>query len=99
MAGWAAADGSINILGFLVGFLHYQIGSPSPNAYSASEYGKSSAVFTSMYLEVLGIPMITGSIGILAAAYSSLIFMARHQKCDWGPYKNQKPYQKSKNVD
>ncbi len=33
-----------------------------------------------MYLEVFCIPIITGSIGTSAWAYSSLIFIARHQK-------------------
>src|ERR671920_77277 len=54
---------------------------PSPKKYNASEYGRRIIVFRKMYPAVFSLPIRTGSIGILTFAYSSLDFMARHQKC------------------
>ena len=44
-----------------------------------------------MYFDVFCIPIITGSIGTSACAYSSLIFIARHQKCDGVQTKTKNP--------
>lgn len=53
---------------------------PSPKKYKEIENGSNIAVLMKIYLAVLSFPIKTGNMGILALAYSSLIFIARHQK-------------------
>lgn len=53
---------------------------PRPKKYREIENGSNIAVLIKIYLAVLSLPIKTGNIGTLTLAYSSLFFIARHQK-------------------
>lgn len=55
---------------------------PNPKKYKEIENGSNIAVLMKIYLAVLWLPIKTGNMGTLTLAYSSLVFIARHQK--WG---------------
>src|ERR671910_3746729 len=53
---------------------------PNPKKYKEMENGSNNAVLINIQIDAFSLPIRTGNIGTLTFAYSSLIFIARHQK-------------------